>query len=115
MSDMPKEIWAGDSQGYNMWRESDGVVVLDNEAKYIRADLVGLQNFYDYSVYAEGDLPDRFIAVFSDGSGCDIFYRQKNGLWCSSDFVEVGEDWFADAGYLWFIALPDIFKMWGEG
>ena len=40
MSDMPKEIWAGDSQGYNMWRESDGVVVLDSETKYIRADLV---------------------------------------------------------------------------
>jgi hypothetical protein len=39
MSDMPKEIWAGDSQGYNMWREGDGVVVLDSETKYIRADL----------------------------------------------------------------------------
>ena len=42
MTDMPKEIMAGDSMGYHMWRvcdDSGRQIVLDDEAKYVRADL----------------------------------------------------------------------------
>lgn len=40
-NDMPGEIIAGDSEGYPMWRTADNeYLILDGEAKYIRADLV---------------------------------------------------------------------------
>lgn len=65
-------------------------------------------NFY------EDDPPEKFVAIYSDGSGCDIFYEQSAGYYASSsrEIVGVQTDWFADAGYLWFLPLPDDFEVW---
>jgi hypothetical protein len=77
-----------------------------------------LYNFYKH------DLPKKFIAIYSDGSGCDIFYEQGKNEYNSHSlsewdeikerFITVDKDWFVDAGYLWFIPLPDDFKVWEE-
>ena len=72
-----------------------------------------LENFYDH----KGDLPNKFIAIYSDGSGCGLFVK-RGRLYYHADMVDaerrVDKDWFVVAGYLWFIALPDDFKVWGE-
>ena len=60
----------------------------------------------------------KFIALFADGSGCDIFHKHEDGSIYTPVFVEYGEcvdiDWLLDAGYLHWIALPDDYKIWGE-
>lgn len=47
MTDMPKEIMAGDSFGYNMWtcypENPDNHIFIDKETRYIRADLYDKQ------------------------------------------------------------------------
>lgn len=133
MSDMPEEIWAGlglrevktpylknsyEIEEMNMWCSSKHNALRD-DIKYIRADLTGLQCFYDY----EGTLPNKFIALYSDGSGCNMFYYSHDDQYgkrmytsaSDNDYIMgVDEGWFLDAGYLWFIALPDDFKVGGE-
>jgi hypothetical protein len=61
--------------------------------------------------FVTDDLPEKFIAIYSDGSGCDLFFKQ--GKLYYSDWYDEGvdKDWFFDAGYLWFIALPDNFEV----
>lgn len=86
----------------------------NTRAKYIRADLIGLQCFYNY----EGNLPKQFVAIYDDGSGANLFWERVKGKYQSEGIDQfedcVDKDWFTDAGYLWFIALPDDFKVWGE-
>lgn len=69
----------------------------------------GLYNFY------EDTPPSKFVALYSDGSGCDLFYEVEEGFYSSPEykFERVQADWFADAGYLWFMPLPDGFEIWG--
>lgn len=58
-----------------------------------------------------------FIAIYDDVSSCHIFRETAAGKFTSSSFfdkeegkdVEVDSDWFADAGFLWWIPLPDDF------
>ena len=71
-----------------------------------------MNNFYEH----EGDLPEKFIAIYSDGSGCEIFYKINNGWQTAENKFEepIDKYWFIDAGYLWFIPLPDDFKVWSE-
>lgn len=78
-----------------------------------------LKCFYDY----DGELPNVFIAIYSDSSGCNIYYYSHDDefgrkLYTSSsdsnDYYGVDEGWFVNAGYLWFVALPDDFKVWEE-
>lgn len=122
MSDMPKEIWAykedskiatGLHRTDFLWREKNPDGDKDM-VKYTRSDLTGLQCFYDYA----GDLPKQFIAIYSDGSGANLFWEHVKGKYQSEGIDQfegcVGKDWFIDAGYLWFIALPDDFKVCGE-
>jgi len=41
VKEAPRAIWAGDSQGYNMWCEAkdDGYILITSDVKYIRADI----------------------------------------------------------------------------
>lgn len=52
-----------------------------------------------------------FIAVYSDLSGASLFCRFDNGDYSSTDadLIPPDGDWFADAGYLWFIYMPHYF------
>ena len=60
--------------------------------------------------YTEDTLPKVFIAIYSDASGCGIYYKKENGCYSSVEHgMNLHKDWFADAGYLWFIELPDDF------
>lgn len=67
-------------------------------------------NFY------ENDLPSKFIAIYSDGSGCEIFTRQQENAYISPSMegCVVDKGWFVDAGYLWFVPLPDNFEVWED-
>lgn len=108
---MPKNVWvANPAMGNGFVMATAYPEETKHTTKYVRADLTGLQCFYDY----KGELPEKFIALFGDGSGCDLYHKQDNGLWRTIDTIDVDKDWFADAGYLWFIALPDDFKVWGK-
>ena len=63
------------------------------------------------------DFPEKFIAIYSDGSGSDIFYTQKNGLFASASLDKgetVDQEWLIDAGYWYFIPLPDDFNVWKD-
>lgn len=62
--------------------------------------------------YEESELPKVFIAIYSDGSGCDIFRKRDNDFYSGTHGL-VDNQWFTDAGYLWFIALPDGFNVFG--
>jgi hypothetical protein len=74
----------------------------------------GLVSFYDF----KGDLPKVFFALYSDGSGGNIFVKSKDknewkGVeWDGDGDGCVRKDWFEDAGYLWFVKLPDDFPVW---
>lgn len=74
-----------------------------------------IECFYEW----KDDLPNKLVALYSDGSGCGLFIKRGDQHY-HADMVN-GEEyggvdlhWFIDAGYLWFIALPDNFKVWGE-
>jgi hypothetical protein len=57
----------------------------------------------------------KFIAIYGDGSGCEIFRRRKNEAFFSTRWAQdeaVTLDWFDDSGYVWFIDLPDDFSVW---
>lgn len=63
----------------------------------------------------------KFIALYSDGSGANLYWRlddDSDGLqvYCNHDGDQVPdpETYFEDAGYCWFIDLPDYFKLWFE-
>jgi len=57
-----------------------------------------------------------FIALFSDGSGADLFLRADNGDYhnANNDINPPDSHWFADSGYLWFAVLPDDFRLFFE-
>lgn len=65
-------------------------------------------NFY------EDDPPTKFVAIYSDGSGCHLFYKDEKGRYQSPDhaFQMADKEWFIDAGFLWFLPLPDDFEVW---
>lgn len=59
------------------------------------------------------NMPSKFIAIYGDGSGCAILKR-----WCNTYFVFVEDeeqnhctiDDIEDAGFVFFVSLPDNFK-----
>ena len=115
MRDMPENLWvANPAIGHGFTMTTSYSEEKKYITKYTRSDLTGLQCFYDY----EGGLPKQFVAIFGDGSGANLFWERVKGRYMSpgADQFEgmVDKDWFIDAGYLWFIALPDDFKVWGE-
>ena len=60
-------------------------------------------------------LPKKFIAIFGDGSGCEIFREIGPGKYILVGRMGgFGKDWLEESGYQWFIPLPDDFKVWGE-
>lgn len=58
----------------------------------------------------------RFVAIYADGGGAALFRLDNAGNYCdvNGDLVPDG-DWFADAGFLNYILLPDNFRLWFEG
>lgn len=61
------------------------------------------------------DPVDKFVAIASDGSCAEVFYKDGNGYTAYVLDGTVDWEWFPDAGYCWFMALPDDFEVWGEG
>ena len=57
----------------------------------------------------------KFIAIYGDGSGCQIFQR-RGDMFSSPCFYDdedtITIDWLLDAGFVWFIDLPDDFSVW---
>jgi len=64
--------------------------------------------------FAAGDVPTgKFMALYNDGSGGRI-YMAIDGGYMDSDGDEIGFDYFLDAGYLMWVSIPDIYKLWCE-
>jgi len=112
--EMPNEVYVAKVPN------SERIVVFEEKildsTKYVRADIAenkGVMKCF----HEESELPKVFIAIYSDGSGCNIFYEhaEHKGLFTglSIDFDLLNRHWFIDAGYLWFIALPDDFNVFG--
>jgi hypothetical protein len=83
------------------------VTYLDEELQKIKSSQKEMKCFYEVE-----DLPNNFIAIYSDLSGCDIFGKHDDGIYGSPtrDLNVPDNHWFTDAGYLWFITLPDGFN-----
>ncbi len=63
----------------------------------------------------------KFIALYSDGSGGNLFWRlddDESGLpvYCDhdGDLLPDPETYLVDSGYLYWIELPDNYKFWFE-
>jgi len=58
----------------------------------------------------------RFVALYADMSGAHLFMRNADGSYkaADGDLMPPADYWFADAGYLHYIYLPDNFKLWFE-
>lgn len=78
-----------------------------NPARYWRDEM---KTFHEHG----HELPNKFIAIFADGSGASIFIRKGDGF-CEPDneFKVPDKEWFINSsGYKWFFPLPDDFKVW---
>ena len=94
-SDMPEDIYIAKTKG----GYCANVAPMPWDVKYIRADLVPQNIKCFYTDTPKGD----FLAIYGDLSGANYFYPQSDGTWSSDEIGIVDADWFADAGYLWFI------------
>jgi len=56
----------------------------------------------------------RFVAFYGDGSGANLFRKDKDGNYYDTDGEFLSQDWFIDSGYIDFAYLPDDFKFWSE-
>ena len=63
------------------------------------------------------DLPNKFIAIYGDGSGASIIRRVSSFYFKFADDEDETlctiED-IQDAGFVFFVALPDNFEIFGE-
>jgi hypothetical protein len=110
-TEMPDEIWVRPTHGDGKHFSCAGQQDRYNRTKYVRADIAqnAMKCFYE-----ETELPKVFIAIYSDLSGADIFGNHDDGFYSPSRDLNVPDNhWFIDAGYLWFIALPDDFNVFG--
>ena len=110
-TEMPDEIWMFSNPKGEKVFSADERLKNSGAIHYVRADIAqnAMKCFYE-----ETELPKAFVAIYSDLSGCDIFAEQDDGFYSPSRDLECVDDgWFVDAGYLWFIALPDDFNVFG--
>lgn len=87
--------------------------VLKNKIKTLEARRTKLNILY------EDKIPNgtKFVALYSDGSGADLFYTNEIGELFNSDseLIDIKDhSWLEDAGYLWWIELPQEFEIWRE-
>ena len=111
--EMPKEIWVNskmkvtDGGGCATYDHNNGV------KKYIRADQVSNA----VKLLGVDEPPNKFIALYSDGSGGSIVRRVDELYFVYVEDEEkthcTVED-IMDADHVFFVALPDNFKTWGE-
>lgn len=68
-----------------------------------------------HNLYSTDPTPGRkFVALFADGSGADLFRRDKQGNYYNTEGELLSQTWLEDAGYLAFMYLPDYFTFWSE-
>jgi len=59
----------------------------------------------------------KFVAIYADGSGARLFFIDDIGDLYNSecDKTDIAPDtWLVDAGFAYWIKLPDSFKLWFE-
>jgi len=56
-----------------------------------------------------------FVAFYADGSGASIFNRRDSGVFdAGGNAMPDGVDWYQDAGYCFWLPLPDDFSFFFE-
>ena len=59
-----------------------------------------------------------FVALYSDGSGAALFMITDDGELCSSNDgplnIMTPDTHLLDSGFLYWMPLPDTFKLWFE-
>lgn len=60
----------------------------------------------------------KFIAIYGDGSGAELFYGRKNGVLVSADGELIEgydqQEWLEESGFCFWVPLPDDFELWFE-
>lgn len=62
----------------------------------------------------------KFVALYDDGSGCTLGVGRSKGLLRLANYHDMDDvtifdqDWLQDAGYAYWLPLPDDFKLWFE-
>lgn len=56
----------------------------------------------------------RFIALYADRSGADLFMRDKDGIFCDTQGGILSQTWFTDSGYLDYAYLNANDRLWFE-
>lgn len=70
--------------------------------------------------FYNGDKPTgKFVALYTDGSGCALFQRvdgpDGTDAYVDHEGEEIhGYDWFLDAGFSIWVSIPDEYKLWFE-
>ncbi len=98
----------------------------DNPALHEKWDLLEVQSKEKYCKMAEAlggsnleligadEFPNKFIAIYSDGSGASILQRKCDHYFifaCDEDQTPCTVEDIQDAGFCFFIALPDNFDI----
>lgn len=56
----------------------------------------------------------KFIALYADGSGAELFHALKDNLCINMEKASYNIDDLPEHGYNAWIALPDNFELWYE-
>lgn len=59
----------------------------------------------------------RFVAIYGDGSGANLFMIDDSGHLLDAEFADqtpAPDTWLMDAGYQYWMKIPDTFKLWFE-
>lgn len=65
-----------------------------------------MKSFYD-------EIPQgNIVAIFGDGSGAALFGFYDGTFYEADGGEHVDADYFIDAGYVWWLPLPDDFVFW---
>ncbi len=60
----------------------------------------------------------KFVAFFGDGSGAKLFLISDDGELADAENgfrgITAPEVWLQDAGFIYWMKLPDSFKLWFE-
>jgi hypothetical protein len=56
----------------------------------------------------------KFVALFGDGSGGNVFFKDDDGQLYDHEAQFLERGYLENAGYAYWLPLPDSFKLWFE-
>jgi len=122
------EIWDKYRENLEPWEKGQLTRFknnIENESKDLLAKSVTIYahgNRECFNIFKKGylnslidDFPEnnsKFVALFSDGSGANLFQINEDGVVNGHDMPDLDQDWLIEAGYLYWQYLPENFDIW---